>query len=53
MNGAANIGFGSFVGSGSIIKQGTRIGSNSVVGMGIAVRHDHTENSRILTSSKL
>ena len=53
VNGAANIGFGSFVGSGSIIKQGTRLGSNSVVGMGITVRHDHTENSRILTSREL
>ena len=53
VNGAANIGFGSFVGSGSIIKQGARLGSNSVVGMGIAVRHNHAENSRILTGSKL
>jgi sugar O-acyltransferase (sialic acid O-acetyltransferase NeuD family) len=53
VNGTANIGFGSFVGSGSIIKQGARLGSNSVVGMGIAVRHNHAENSRILTGSKL
>ena len=53
VNGAANIGLGSFVGSGSIIKQGITLGSNCVIGMGISVRHDHPENSRILTSSKL
>jgi sugar O-acyltransferase (sialic acid O-acetyltransferase NeuD family) len=53
VNGAANIGCGSFVGSGCIIKQGLTIGSKCVVGMGIAVRHNHAENSRILTSNKL
>ena len=53
VNGAANVGLGSFVGSGSIIKEGITLGSNCVVGMGVAVRHHHTENSLILTSSKL
>lgn len=53
VNGAANIGLGSFVGSGSIIKQGISLGKNCVLGMGIAVRHHHPENSRILTNSKL
>ena len=47
VNGAANIGLGRFVGSGSIIKQGITLGSNCVVGMGIAVRHHHAKNSRI------
>jgi tetrahydrodipicolinate N-succinyltransferase len=53
VNGAANIGLGSFVGSGSIIKQGITLGNNCVVGMGLAIRHHHAENSRILTSNKL
>ena len=49
VNGAANIGLGSFVGSGSIIKQGITLGNNCVVGMGVAIRHHHAKNSRILT----
>tara|TARA_B100001059_G_scaffold236603_1_gene288173 strand:- start:2226 stop:2855 length:630 start_codon:yes stop_codon:yes gene_type:complete len=53
VNGDADVGFGSFVGSGSIIKQGIKLGSNCVVGMGIAVRHNHEENSHILTTNKL
>jgi sugar O-acyltransferase (sialic acid O-acetyltransferase NeuD family) len=53
LNGAVNIGLGSFVGSGSIIKQGITLGSNCVVGMGVAVRHHHSDNSQILTSSNL
>ena len=53
VNGDVSIGFGSFVGSGSVIKQGITLGSRCVIGMGLAVRHDHAENSIILTSSKL
>ena len=53
VNGAANIGLGSFVGSRSVIKQGVTLGNNCVVGMGVAVRHHHAENSRILKSKKL
>jgi len=51
VNGAANIGLGSFVGSGSVIKEGVTLGSQCLVGMGIAVRHHHANNSRILTSN--
>ena len=52
INGNANIGVGSFVGSGSIIKQGIRLGGGCVVDMGVAVRHDYSENSLILTDDK-
>jgi len=51
-NGGANIGSGSFVGSGSIIKQSITLGDNCVVGMGVAVRHNHAANSRILKGNK-
>jgi len=53
INGAANIGPGSFVGSGSVIKQGITLGSHCLVGMVVAVRHHHGNNSRILISNKL
>ena len=50
MNGGANVGSGSFVGSGSIIR-GVTLGKNCLV-MGVAVGHSYTENSRILKSGK-
>ena len=53
VNGAVSIGTGSFVGSGSVIKQGVTIGGRCVIGMGISVRHDHPESSRIFSGNRL
>jgi sugar O-acyltransferase (sialic acid O-acetyltransferase NeuD family) len=52
INGNASIGVGSFVGSASIIENGITLGSGCVVGMGLAVRHHHKDNARILTNDK-
>jgi sugar O-acyltransferase (sialic acid O-acetyltransferase NeuD family) len=52
INGGANIGAGSFVGTGSIIGHDIKLGSGCLVGMGLAVRHHHTNNARILTNDK-
>jgi sugar O-acyltransferase (sialic acid O-acetyltransferase NeuD family) len=52
VNGDVIIGSGSFIGSGSVVKQGINLGSYCVVGMGLAVRHDHPDNSQILSNEK-
>ena len=50
--GAADIGIGSFIGSGSIIKQSIKLDSHCVVSMGVAVRQDYAKNSLIFSGKK-
>lgn len=52
LNGGTSIGPGTFVGSGSIIKHGITVGSNCLIGMGLSIRQDHSDNSRILSSKE-
>ena len=47
-NGDTSIGRGSFIGSGTIIKEGLSIGTNSLVGMGLSIRKGLIENSKRL-----
>ncbi|MGY8817451.1 MAG: DapH/DapD/GlmU-related protein [Pseudomonadales bacterium] len=42
------IGEASFVGSGSIIKEGISIGKRCVVGMGLSVRHHQLDHTRFV-----
>jgi len=53
LNGGVHIGSGSFIGSGSVIKEGVIIGRCCIVGMGIAVRHNQIDNSRLAGNSTL
>ena len=46
LNGDVTIGAGCFIGSGSIIKEGISIGNDSVVVMGLSVRHTLANNTR-------
>jgi sugar O-acyltransferase (sialic acid O-acetyltransferase NeuD family) len=52
LNGNACIGAGSFIGSGSIVKEGIRLGNCCLVGMGLSVRHHHSDHTRIVTNDK-
>ena len=45
MNGDAVIGYGTFVGSGAVIREGIRIGRRCLIGMGAIVRHDLPDQS--------
>jgi sugar O-acyltransferase (sialic acid O-acetyltransferase NeuD family) len=49
LNGNACIGAGSFIGSGSIVKEGIRLGNCCLVGIGLSVRHHHSDHTRIVT----
>ena len=49
LNGDVHIGTGSFVGSGSIIKEGATLGKYCVVGMGLSVRHNQADHSKIVS----
>jgi sugar O-acyltransferase (sialic acid O-acetyltransferase NeuD family) len=52
VNGGARIGLGSFIGSGSLIKQGITLGRECIVGMGLSIRHDYADKSKILKNMK-
>ncbi len=52
VNGEVTIGSSSFVGSASVIKQGIKLGRGCVVGMGLSVRHNQSENSKITTNTR-
>ena len=52
VNGGARIGVGSFIGSGSLIKQGITLGRECIVGMGLSIRHDCADKSKILKNMK-
>lgn len=49
VNGGACIGSGSFVGSGCIVKECTTIGAYCVVGMGISVRRNLPDRTRLVS----
>jgi len=36
-----------------IIKQGVALGDNCLVGMGLAIRHNYPDNSKILSNQKI
>ena len=46
LNGDVQVGEGSFVGSGCVIREGVRIGRGCLVGMGLALRHDLPDHFR-------
>ena len=48
LNGGARVGEGSFIGSGSLIKEGVSLGKRCLVGMGLCVRHDQSDNARVM-----
>jgi sugar O-acyltransferase (sialic acid O-acetyltransferase NeuD family) len=52
VNGGVSVGLGSFIGSGSVIKQGVTLGKGCIVGMGLSIRHNHADQSKILTNMK-
>jgi acetyltransferase-like isoleucine patch superfamily enzyme len=48
LNGNTSIGTGAFIGSRAVIKEGVSIGANSLVGMGLMVRHNIADNEKYL-----
>tara|TARA_B100000212_G_scaffold342023_1_gene327215 strand:+ start:6570 stop:7199 length:630 start_codon:yes stop_codon:yes gene_type:complete len=52
VNGEVTIGSSSFVGSASVIKQGIELGRGCIIGMGLSVRHNQPENSKITSNTK-
>ena len=52
LNGNVHIDAGSFVGSGCIIKEGVTIGKHCIVGMALAVRHNHADHTRFVGNDK-
>jgi len=48
LNGNTSVGMGAFIGSGAVIKEGVSIGANSLVGMGLMVRHNVENNAKYL-----
>jgi len=48
VNGGTRIGAGSFVGSGSVLRESIQLGERCLVGMGQVVRTSHPAHSRIV-----
>jgi sugar O-acyltransferase (sialic acid O-acetyltransferase NeuD family) len=47
LNGNVELEEGSFVGSGAIVKEGVRVGKECVIGMGLTIRYDIPDNTRV------
>ena len=45
VNGGAQIGEGSFIGSRSVLKENIKVGKRSLIGMGLAVRHNLSDET--------
>ena len=46
LNGNVKVERDTFIGSGAKIMNGITIGKNSIIGMGLSVRHDQKDNSK-------